>query len=129
MGFSKRFKFWKNKTYFTSCTMKKHYFLLWAKETAFFPYIYQWNYSLQRWAICLRSQLWILLEHHIFKHRHKSNIKGGIFELRSSNLFRDQRCKDVLDIKCQACNFTGVLSFTGVCENFGPIFLTSILQN
>ena len=29
-----------NRTYFASCIMKKHYFLLWTKETAFFPYFY-----------------------------------------------------------------------------------------
>ena len=66
-----------NQTYFTSSKMKNHYFLLWAKETAFFPYFYQWNSFLQRWAICLWSQLLILLEHlYIFEHKHKSNIKG-----------------------------------------------------
>ena len=27
-----------NRTYFASCIMKKHYFLFWTKETAFFPY-------------------------------------------------------------------------------------------
>ena len=36
---------------------KKYYFPLWAKEAAFFPYFYLCNYFLQRWAICLRSQL------------------------------------------------------------------------
>ena len=29
-----------NLTYFASCVMRKHYFLLWMKETAFFPYFY-----------------------------------------------------------------------------------------
>ena len=29
-----------NRTYFASCIMRKHYFLLWTKETAFFPYFY-----------------------------------------------------------------------------------------
>ena len=29
-----------NRTYFASCIIRKHYFLLWTKETAFFPYIY-----------------------------------------------------------------------------------------
>ena len=73
-----------------------------------------WNYCLRHWAIWFRSQLYILLEHlYIFKHKHKSNIKGAIFELRSSHLFRDQPYKEVLEVKCQACNFTGVSSFTG----------------
>ena len=58
-----------NQTYFTIWKMKKYYFLLWVKEAAFFsPYFYQWNYFLQHWAICLCSQLWILLEHlYVFK--------------------------------------------------------------
>ena len=29
-----------NRTYFASCIMRKHYFLLWTKETALFPYFY-----------------------------------------------------------------------------------------
>ena len=29
-----------NRTYFASCIMRKHDFLLWAKEKAFFPYFY-----------------------------------------------------------------------------------------
>ena len=63
----------------------------------------------------LRVQLQILLEHlYIFKHKHKSIIKGEIFELKSSHLFRDPPYKEVLEAKCQACNFTEVLSFTDV---------------
>ena len=37
--FKKGWKF-TNRTYFTSCIMKKHYFLLWTKETLCFPYFY-----------------------------------------------------------------------------------------
>ena len=29
-----------NRTHFAGCIMKKHYFLLWTKKTAFFPYFY-----------------------------------------------------------------------------------------
>ena len=29
-----------NRTYFASCIMRKYYFLLWTKETAFFPHFY-----------------------------------------------------------------------------------------
>ena len=109
-----------NWIYFASCIMKKHCFLLWTKNLAFFPYFYHqkqpfrgfvalqlywngtstwvlsckfavyfqntfskkhpwmansvlWNKFLQRWAIWLRSQVYILLEHlYIFKHKHKS---------------------------------------------------------
>ena len=74
----------------------------------------------------LTAQSTLNLKHlYIFKHKHKSNIKGAIFELRSSHLFRDQPYKEVLQVKCQACNFIGVfLSFTSVVEDFGHIFLT-----
>ena len=30
-----------NRTYFPSCIMRKHHFLLWTKETAFFSYFYR----------------------------------------------------------------------------------------
>ena len=52
------------------------------------------------------------------------NIKEAIFELRSSHLFRDQSYKEILKVNCQACNFTGVLPFTSVFEDFGHIFPT-----
>ena len=72
----------------------------------------------------------VLLEHlHVFKHKHKSNIKEAIFELRSSHLFQDQPYKEVLEVKCQACNFIGVLSFRDVFEDFGHIFLTCFCHN
>ena len=64
-----------------------------------------------------------------FKHKHKSNIKGATFELTSSDLLFDQAYKEVLEVKCQACNFTGVLYFTGVFADFGHIFPTCFLQN
>ena len=67
----------------------------------------------------------MLLEHlYIFEHKHKSNIKGAMFELRSCHLFWDQPYKEVLEVKCQSCNFTVVLSFNGVFEDFGDIFPT-----
>ena len=56
--------------------------------------------------------------------KHKSNIKGGIFDLRSSHLFQDQLYKEVLEVKCLACNFTDGLSFTDIFDDFGRIFLT-----
>ena len=72
----------------------------------------------------------VLLEHlHVFKHKHKSNIKEAISELRSSHLFQDQPYKEVLEVKCQACNFIGVLSFRDVFEDFGHIFLTCFCHN
>ena len=63
------------------------------RNSVFFLFL-PWNYFLQRWATWLRSQLYILLEHvYIFRHKHESNIKGAIFQLRSSYLFRDKPYK------------------------------------
>ena len=129
-----------NENCFASCIMK-FFFLLWTKETAFFL-IFTMELFFTALSY-LTAQLtlnftWIkfnlkfnlnLIYLYIFKHKHKSNIKGAIFELRSSHLFRDQPYKEVLEVKCQACNFTGVLSFTSVFEDFGPIFLTCFSQN
>ena len=119
-----------NRTYFANFKMKKHYFLLWAKETAFFfPYFYHEIifYSAELFDCAVNFK--ILFEHpYIFKHKDKSNIKGAVFELRSSHLFRDQPYKEVLEVKCQVSNFTGILSFLGVFENFGHIFLELFLQ-
>ena len=112
------------RTYFATCIVRKH-FLLWIKETAFFSLFLSWNYFLQHWAIWFDRQLWILLEHlYNFKHKHKSNIKVAIFELRSSNLFRDQRYKEVLEVKCQACNLFYPLRvfLTILVTFFWPVF-------
>ena len=106
--------------------MKKH-FLLWRKETSFFPYFYHTLifYSAELFDSAVKS----FKDLYLFKYKHKSNIRGAIFQLRSSHLFRDQPYKEVLEVKCQACNFTGVLYFTGVFEDFGHIFPTCFLQN
>ena len=62
-----------------------------------------WNYFLQLWAIWLQSTLTFTWTFCIFKHKHKSNIKGAIFELRSSHLFQDQLYKEVLQKQSPAC--------------------------
>ena len=80
--------------YFTSCIMKKHSFLLWTKETAFFPYFYHE-------IIFYSTELFDCAVNYIFQHKNKSNIEGAIFELRSSHLFRNQPCKEILEFKCQ----------------------------
>ena len=58
--------------------------------------------------------------------KQKSSIKGAISELRSSHLFRDQPYKEVLEVKCRVCKFTGVLSFTSILRtlitSFRPFF-------
>ena len=118
-----------NQIYFTCCKMKKHYFLLWTKETAFFPYFYHEIifYSAELFVCAVNFKFYLNI--YMFKHTRKSNIKGAIFELSSSHLFRNQLYKEVLEVKCQACNFTCVLSFTGVFEDFGHILPTCFLQN
>ena len=154
-----------NRTYFAICIMRKHYFLLWTKETAVFPCIYHGvifcsaklfdcavnfklylnififltrsrqrpiSYRNQSIDLLCKSMDWFLynigLRRERGKDKYKSNIKGTIFELRSSPLFRDQPYKEILEVKCQACNFTGVLSFMSVCEDFGHIFPSCFLQ-
>ena len=113
-----------------SSIIRKHYFLLWTKEAAFFPYFYHgiiiYVAELFDCAVNFKFYLNIFI---FLNHKHKSNIKGTIFELRSSHLFRDQLYKEVWEVKCQAFNFTGVLSFTSVFEDFGHIFSTCFLQN
>ena len=51
-----------------------------------------------------------------------TNIKGAIFELRSSNLFRNQPYKEHLEVKGKTCFFTDVWFFTDIFEDFGHIF-------
>ena len=41
-----------NRIYFTSCIMKKHCFLLWTKETAFFPYFYHQKQPFRGFVTC-----------------------------------------------------------------------------
>ena len=93
-----------NRTYSGSCIMKKHFFSIMDERNSVFSLFLPWNYLLQRWTIWLRNQLQILLVHfYILKHKHKSNIKGGIFELKSSYIFRNQPYREVLEVKRQAC--------------------------
>ena len=104
----------------------KTLFSIMGNRNSVFSSFLSWNYFLRHWAICLCSQL----EHfYIFKHKHKSNIIGAIFELKSSHFFGDHLYKEVLEVKRQACNFTGALSFTVAFEDFGHIFPTCFLEN
>ena len=118
-----------NRTYFPNSVMRKYYFLLWTKETAFFSCFHQGiifcSAELFDCTVNFEFYLNIFI---FFKHKHKSNIKGAIFEIRSSHLIWHQLYKEVLEMKCQVCNFTGVLSFTTVFEDFSYIFPT-FLQN
>ena len=119
-GLQKRLKFC-NWTYFA----RKHYFLLWMKETAFFAYFYHGIifYSTLSY-LTVQSTLNFTRTSLYFKRKHKSNIKGAIFELRINHLFQNQPYKEVLELKCQACNFTDVLFFTDVFGDFSHISQT-----
>ena len=109
--------------------MRKHYFLLWTKETAFFPYFYHritfYSAELFDCAVNFKFYLNIFI---LLKYKHKSNTKEAIFDLRSSHFFWYQPYKEVLEINCQACNFTSVLSSTSVFEDFGHIFPTCFFR-
>ena len=120
-----------NRTYFGSCIMKKYYFPLWTKETAFFTYFYHGVifYSAELFDCAVNFNFtWTSI---YFKHKHKSNIKGAIFELRSSHLFRDQSYKEVLEVKCQVCNFISILCvasvFWGCWSHFSDLFFAELL--
>ena len=104
--------------------MRKH-FLLWTKETAFFRYFYHGIifYSAELFDFTINFKFYLNTK------KHRSNMKGAIFELRSSHVFWNQSNKEVLEVKCQSCSFTRVLSFTIVFEDFGQIVLTCFLQN
>ena len=95
------------RTYFASSIMRKHYFLLWMKETAYF--YHGIGAELFDCAVNFKFYLNIFIFFNINTNQ-ISKIKGAIFELRSNHLFRDQQYKEVLEVKCQACNFTGICS-------------------
>ena len=118
-----------NRTYFAGCVMRKHYFLLWTKEPALFSYFYHEIifYSIELFDCAVNFKFYLNIV--IFLSKRKSDIKGAIFELRSSHLFWDQPYKEVLKVNCQACNIIGVLSFTTVFEDLGHIFPTCFLHN
>ena len=114
-----------SRTYFASCIMRKHYFLLWTKETAFFSYFYHGIifYSVELFQCAVNFKFYLNMFIFLIIN------KGAIFQLRSSHLYWGQPYKEVLEVTCQACKFTGVLSFTGVFEDFEDIFPTCFLQN
>ena len=105
-------------------------FSIMVERNSVFSLFLPWNifYSAELFGSA-QSTLNFLWTSYYFKHKHKSNMKGAISELGSSHLFWDQSNGEVLEIKCQACNFTGVLLFKGVFEDFGHIFPTCFLQN
>ena len=93
-------------TDFTSCIMKKHYFLMWTKRNSVFSLFLLLNYFLQRLVIWLGFYFKCYLSIFIF-------LNFYIF----------------LEVKCQAYRLTGVLSFIDVFEDFGHIFPTCFLQD
>ena len=112
-----------NHTYFVSCIMRKYYFLLWMKETVFFPCFYRGIifYSVELFKFFLN--FFIFLNINTNQHQ-RSNIW-----IKKQALISGSSYKEVLEVKCQVCNFTGVLSFASVFEDFGHIFPTCLLQN
>ena len=71
-----------NRTYFASCMMRKHLFLLWTKETAFFLYFYH--------GIILYSSKGLVTHNYILKiHR--------VIQY-SKNIFKCNLVKNILKI-------------------------------
>ena len=97
-----------------SSIIRKHYFLLWTKEAEFFPYFYHgfiiYVAELFDCAVNFKFYLNIFI---FLNHKHKSNIKGAIFELRRSHLFRITRTKRF----CRNSR-PNVFSEKGVLKNF-----------
>ena len=184
--------------------MRKHYFLLWMKETAFFLYFYHGIifYSAELFGCAVnfkfylniliflnirqikhqRSNIWIkkqplilgsvvqrgfakqLPEYVLWKRcswklrkinrktpvlesffnkvagfwpvtLRKKRLQHRCFPVNFANFLRTFFFKEhlrwllfVLEVKCQSCNFTSVLSITFVFEDFGHLFPTCFLQ-
>ena len=74
-----------NPTYFASCITKKHYFLIWTKKTAFFPYFYCeiFFYSAELFDGAINFKFYLNI-FYIFK-QHKSKIEGARFEMKRSS--------------------------------------------
>ena len=68
---------------------------------------------------------------YIFKHRHKSNIKGAIFELRSKHLYRDQPYKKGFGGKKLVLQFHRCFilhgCFWGFWSHFFELFFAELL--
>ena len=112
---------------------EKNIIFYYGRKKQRFSLFLPWSYFLQRWAIWFAVKFKFYLNIFIFLNINTNHTaKGSIFELRNSHLFRDQPYKEVLKVKCQACNFTGVLSFTGVLEDsvtfFRPAFCRTSLN-
>ena len=116
-----------NRTYFASCINEKTLFFIMDERNGVFPYFYHriifYRADLFDCAVNFKFHLNIFT---FLKHKHKSSIKGAIFELRSSHLFWDQPYKGVLEVKCQACGsqlfyFLWVF-FRSLVTFFRPVF-------
>ena len=79
-----------DRTYFAICVMRKHYFLLWMKKTAFFPYFYHgiifYSAELFDCAVNFKFYLNIFIFLNI-------NTNQTSKELRSSHYFGISRTK------------------------------------
>ena len=78
-----------NRAYFASCITKKHYFLLWTKEMAFFPYFYHeiifYSAELSDCAVNFKFYLNVF---YIFKHNTNQISKEQCLNcVKSSDLF------------------------------------------
>ena len=88
----------------------------WRKETAFFPYfhlkIVLWCAELFEWTF-----------EHVFKHYHKSNIKGVRFEFYKKQPLVLGAAVEVFWKHMTGSKLSGLqLYFTGVFEDFGHIW-------
>ena len=117
-----------NRTYFASCIMRKYHFLLWTKETAFFPYFCHKIIFYSAELFWLRSQLKILLEHlHIFKHIHqRSNIWIKKQPLISGSPVQRTFGSKVSGLQFHRC-FILYECFGGFWSHFSDLFFAELL--
>ena len=104
---------WKNIIFYHG-RKKQRFFLIFTNEIIF--------YSAELFVCAVNFKFYLNI--FTFLNIKTNGIKAAIVELRSSHLFWDQPYKGILQVKCQACNFTGILSFTGDFEDFSHIFPT-----
>ena len=117
-----------NRAYFTSCIMRKHYFLLWTKETVFFPYFYHGINSTALSYVTAQSTLnftWVLVHNSLPPNPPSapSVIVEKIIENEFSHLPFPQFSRHVHRVWQTENLRNRLLRFTRLCCRFIPQLL------
>ena len=121
-----------NWTYFASCIMRKQYFLLWTKEIVFFPYfnhgIISYSAELFDCTVNFKFYLNIFI---IFKHKHKSNIKGCNIWIKKQPLISGSAVQRGFGSKVSSLQFHRCFifyeCFWGFWPHFSDLFFAELL--